>query len=333
MTRIATHLLAGCSILGILSAANAEDMLPQANDSYFVAGQAALQEKLSVQPITGKAKNIILMIGDGMSIPTVTAARIYDGQKRGVDGESNLLTIDKFPYVALSKTYSNDSQVTNSAPSATAMSTGVKANNDTLGVDQTVKVGDCASSKGHEVETIFELAEKAGLSTGFVSTARITHATPAAMYAHTPHRDWEDDKSMKATGGTPGGDCKDIADQMINWPVGDGFEVALGGGRSYFLPSTMADPEDEGKTGHREDGRDLVAEWTAKGNNNIYVWNEDGFAKIDLASHPKVLGLFEMSHMEYEADREKDKGKRTLARRDDHDGDRASSARTTRASC
>ena len=92
--------------------------------------KADLARRLAIQPITGKAKNvIILFVGDGMSISTVTAARIYEGQKRGVDGESNNLAIDTFPYSALSKTYSHDGQVSDSAPTATAMVTGVKTNN------------------------------------------------------------------------------------------------------------------------------------------------------------------------------------------------------------
>jgi alkaline phosphatase len=314
MNRTSTILLAGASALALTSAAAAQQALPQATDSYFTAAQAALQQHLANQPITGEAKNIILFVGDGMSVATVTAGRIYDGQKQGVDGESHALAVDQFPYIALSKTYSHDGQVSDSAPTATAMVTGVKTRNDAIGVDATVPVGDCAAVAGHEMKTLFEMAEDAGLATGVVSTARITHATPAAMYAHTPHRDWEDDKSMADRGGTPGGACKDIADQLVNWAAGDGFEVALGGGRSYFLPEAAADPEDEGKTGHRTDGRDLTAEWTGKDNNHVFVFDKPGFDGVDWASGAKVLGLFEGSHMEYEADREKDtKGEPSLA--------------------
>jgi alkaline phosphatase len=67
--------------------------LPQLNDAYFRAAQAALQERLRVTPNTNRAKNVILFVGDGMGISTVTAGRIYEGQKRGVDGESNSLTM------------------------------------------------------------------------------------------------------------------------------------------------------------------------------------------------------------------------------------------------
>jgi len=304
MSRRLTYLLAGCSLLGFHQAAMAQDV-PQANDSYFQAAAAELQQKLALQPIVGQAKNVILFVGDGMSVPTVTAARIYEGQKRGIDGESNNLAVDKFPFVALAKTYSHDGQVSDSAPTATAMVTGVKLRNGTIGVDQSVPAGDCPASQGHHVKTLFELAEETGLATGVISTARITHATPAAMYSHTPMRDWESDKEL---GEAAAQGCKDIADQLVNWEAGDGFEVALGGGRSYFLPEGAADPEDEGKTGRRTDNRDLTSEWTGKGNNHVYVWSKEDFDAVDLASGAKVLGLFEMSHMEYEADRAKDKG-------------------------
>ncbi len=66
------------------------------------------------------------------------------------------------------------------------------------------------------------------------------------------------------------------------------------------------DPEDKEKTGRRTDKRDLTAEWTAKSNNNVFVFDKKGFDAVDVASGAKILGLFDMSHMEYEADRAKD---------------------------
>jgi alkaline phosphatase len=301
MMRFASVLLASVSLS---TAAVAQSALPQASDSYFQAAETDLAERLATQPITGKAKNVILMVADGMSVTTVTAARILEGQKRGVDGESNDLVIDTFPYVALSKTYSHDGQVSDSAPTATAMVSGVKTRNDVIGVNQTVAVGDCAAALANPVTSIFEIAEDAGKATGVISTARITHATPAAAYAHTPVRDWESSKELPEEAKAAG--CKDIADQLVNWPHGDGFEVALGGGRAYFLPAEAKDPEDAEKTGRRTDGRDLTAEWTKKSNGNVYVFDKAGFDAADVASGARILGLFEMSHMEYEADRAKD---------------------------
>jgi alkaline phosphatase len=85
------------------SIAYAQNTLPQLNDSYFRAAQSALQERLRVTLNTNRAKNVILFVGDGMGISTVTAGRIYEGQKRSVDGESNSLTMEKLPFAALSK--------------------------------------------------------------------------------------------------------------------------------------------------------------------------------------------------------------------------------------
>jgi alkaline phosphatase len=302
---IRSTLLGGTALAALAATPAFAQGLPQAADSYFASAEAVLASRLNISLNTGRAKNVIILVGDGMSVATVTAARIHEGQKRGVDGESNNLTLDLMPFVALSKTYSHDGQVSDSAPTATAMVSGVKTRNDVIGVNQTVPQGDCKAALANTVKSLFEMAEEKGLATGVISTARITHATPAATYAHTPARDWENDKEL----GTAAADgCKDIADQLVNWPFGDGLEVAMGGGRGNFLPAETADPEDEGKTGNRTDKRDLTAEWAAKSNNHHYVWNTEGLMKLDLATGPRILGLFERSHMEYEADRAKDKG-------------------------
>jgi alkaline phosphatase len=159
--------------------------------------------------------------------------------------------------------------------------------------------------KVHATKTILESAEQRGKATGMVSTARITHATPAANYAHSPERDWEADANQPAGCKVP-----DIARQMIEMPYGDGIEVAFGGGRDRFLPAEVADPEDAGKTGVRKDGRNLTTEWTGKfGTGSAFVYDQKGFDAIDPAKATHVLGLFERSHMEYEADRPNDTGK------------------------
>jgi alkaline phosphatase len=278
-------------------------LLPQqSGDSYYQSAAAAVQARIDQRGVK-PAKNVILFIGDGMSIPTITAARIYAGQKRGVDGESYMLTMDTLPHMALSKTYSHDFQVSDSASTATAMVTGAKVNSGTVGVLKGANRSNCASTEGNRTDSLFDLAEREGLATGIVSTARITHATPAATYSETPNRDWESDADLK---GGDAGDCKDIARQLIEWPEGDGFEVAMGGGRTEFLTSDEADPEDEGKTGNRKDGRDLAAEWTAKGPDHIYITDKAGFDAVDFASDARVLGLFEGSHLEFEMDRAAD---------------------------
>lgn len=299
MRHIPSSLLAGVALLALVAPGFAQD-LPQADDSYFKAAQEELARLEATTPNTGKAKNIILFVGDGMSIPTLAAARIYEGQAAGVDGESHHMAWeDLLPYSALSKTYTHDAQVADSAPTATAMVSGVKSLNGTIGVTQAVTLNDCASQAGAEVKTIFESAEEAGLATGVISTARITHATPAATYAHTAGRDWEADANL------PEGviACKDIAAQLVDWQFGDGFEVVFGGGRTYFLPEATADAEYADQNGRRKDGRDLIAEWQQKHNGGAFVWNTETFNAIDVANTNQVFGLFEPSHMQYEADR------------------------------
>jgi alkaline phosphatase len=288
------------------AAAQAPATLTQTNDSYFLAAEAELAARLAVQPRTGRARNVILFIGDGMGVSTVTGARIHQGQRRGVDGESNRLAMEQLPFLALSRTYTHDAQVADSAPTATAMVTGVKTRNGVLGLDQSAALQDCPSSRGREVTSIFGLAAAAGYGTGVVSTARVTHATPAAAYAHTPFRDWEADANMPAAAIAEG--CIDIARQLVEWAPGNGLNVALGGGRTYFLPTTATDPETPTLRGRRRDGRDLTAQWLARypNNNAAYVWNLAQFNAIDPTRTQYLLGLFEPSHMQYETDRARD---------------------------
>ncbi|WP_321394460.1 alkaline phosphatase [Emcibacter sp.] len=254
--------------------------------------------------VAAKPKNVILFIGDGMGVSTVTAIRIYEGQLRGMSGEENTLSWEAFPRVALSKTYNTNQQVPDSAGTATAIYTGVKTKAGVLGVGPDVIRADCASTPGTELPTILELAEEQGLSTGVVTTARLTHATPGASYAHISERDWEADSEMPKEALEQG--CKDVALQFVDFNKGNGIEVALGGGRRNFLPATMIDPEYAIKTGERHDGRDLTREWQAKHPDGAYVWNAEQFAAIDPAATDRLLGLFEPGHMQYDYDRTKD---------------------------
>jgi alkaline phosphatase len=277
---------------------------PQAADSYFVDARADLEARLGTQPIMGRARNIILFIGDGMGVSTLTAGRIHQGQQAGQDGESTWTAMDRLPYSALVRTYAHDAQVSDSAPTATAMVAGVKTRNDIIGLDQTVALNDCAGSRGREVQSIFAQAEAAGLRTGLVSTARITHATPAAAFAHVANRDWENSSEVPAEAREAG--CVDIARQLIEWPYGDGLDVVLGGGRAQFLPTTVSDLEDVQTRGLRDDGRDLTEEWRARHPQGRYVWNATQFA--ELGTQRPLLGLFERDHMEFEAMRGDDAG-------------------------
>ena len=289
------------------TAARADDAkLVQGDNPYFKSGLAQLNTILAQKPNTSRARNVILFIGDGYGVATMTAARIYEGQSRGVDGPSNILAHEAFPYSALSRTYAHDSLVTDSAPSAVAMTTGVKSNNNMLGLSGEAVWKDCEKSKGKEVTTIGEIAKTLGMSVGAVSTARITDATPAALYAHAAHRSWESDADL---GDQAKAGCTDIARQLVEFKFGDGLDVMFGGGRMNFLPESMTDPEYADKKGKRKDGRDLTAEWLKRySNSGAYAWNLDGFNKIDPANTGHALALFERDNMQYEADRPKDTG-------------------------
>ncbi len=283
----------------------------QAGDTYYRSGAAQLQNALQVRARKGRAKNVILMIGDGMGVSTVTAGRIFAGQAKGLDGESYVLEMEKLPHTAFSRTYAHNGQVSDSASTVTALVSGAKANLLTVGVGQGATQGDCAASKGHELTSLFELAENAGRATGVVSTARITHATPAGVYGHAANRGWEIDRALSAADQKAG--CIDLARQLVEWPNGDGLEVALGGGRRNFLPTGVADPEYTERTGARADGRNLADEWAQKPGHE-WIWNAAQFAATDFTSQTRVLGLFEPSHMQYEGDRAEDKaGEPSLA--------------------
>jgi alkaline phosphatase len=276
---------------------------PESVQDWYDAGQKFIADGKQLHPNARKAKNVILFVGDGMGVSTITAARILEGQMNGKPGEENRLFFETLPYVGLSKTYSWDQQTSDSAPTMTAMVTGYKAREGMLSVNHTTARGECDAAvvAAKSLPTLLEQAAAAGKDTGVVSTARITHATPAATYAHTPVRDWEADANLPAGCGV-----KDIARQLIELQpaVKNSLKVVLGGGRDYFRTNAQVDPEYTTKKGLRKDGRDLTAEWVStRGADAQYVWNKAGFDAADPASTAYLLGLFERSHVQYEADR------------------------------
>ncbi len=246
-------------------------------------------------PIAQAPKNLLFFLGDGMGMTTMTAARIY---QVGEDGD---LTMDTLPETAFVKTYSANAQVTDSAPSMAAYMTGVKMNNEVISMTSATSAfnpatgtdyvsgaaSTCpASGNGRPVTTMLELAKAAGLATGVVTTTRITHATPAATYAHICHRDGENN----------------IAAQMVpqgsgfNAALLDGIDVVMGGGLRHFLLKGTA-----GST--RTDARDLVAEMKARG--YAFAGNKTDFNALPISG--KLLALFTPSHMAYELDRDASK--------------------------
>ncbi|XP_014273686.1 alkaline phosphatase [Halyomorpha halys] len=270
------------------------------DESYWKKVSAEdLRESLGIKQNKRVAKNVILFIGDGMGPNTVTAARIYKEREQGY------LSWERFDHVGALKTYSHDKQVPDSGCSGTAMFAGVKTNIGTLGVHSTVKKADCDSSaaKENHVVTIAKLAQDAGKATGIVTTARITHATPAAMYAHSSHRDWECDTKMPYTAEK----CKDIARQLIEDEPGKNFNVLMGGGRQQLVtdpPSSTNDPIAEGsQTCKRLDGLNLIAEWTRrmenKGARFALPKNRKELLDLDTSKTDYVLGIFCNDHFPY----------------------------------
>lgn len=294
-------------LFAVSTAANAQEgPVSPKSDPYYAVGQETLANRKAVKPIKRRAKNVILFVADGMDPTTVAAARIFDGQTRGEPGEENFLSFERFPHIAMSKTYTTNAQTPDSAGTMSAMVTGVKTKSGVLSVSDAAAKGDCASGLDAEVLTLGELSEMAGMATGVVSTARLTHATPGAVYSHSAERGWESDADLPAEAAEAG--CRDIARQLIEFSYGDGLEVAMGGGRSNFLPVEAADPERADATGRRRDGRNLAIEWTEKSPAHAYVWNQQGFDAVDPQTSPRMLGLFERSHMQYERQRADDPG-------------------------
>ncbi|MCO6355387.1 alkaline phosphatase [Pseudoalteromonas shioyasakiensis] len=299
----------------------ASQLAPLTDNEWFKSAQvkvATSEENIAaVVKESGKAKNVILFVGDGMGISTVTAARIMAGQLEGKLGEEHQLSFETLPFSGFAKTYNVDAQTPDSAGTMTAMASGVKTDAGVIGVDEDIERGNCATVAGNELVTATELAEIAGKSTGIVSTARITHATPAATYAKSADRNWEDVSDMPEAAVTAG--CEDIASQLVNFEANlearyegldvDGLEVVMGGGRRHFLPKDAAFNSADAVSsveGDRTDGRDLTAEWKAKYPAGQYVMDQAGFDAIDAESTERVFGLFNESHMQYEADRAND---------------------------
>jgi alkaline phosphatase len=235
-----------------------------------------------------RPKNVILFVGDGMGVSTIAATRVYSV---GVEGQ---LVVDQMPATALSRTADADHITPDSASTMTAMMSGVQTNSGVIGFDATTEFGDFnGDGDSAPVSTLLELAKQRGMKVGVVSTARITHATPAACYSHINNRDRENDIALQAL----------PTDASYNRALASGIDLMMGGGRQFFVPNTVTD--EEGGKGSRSDGRDLRVEFQNAG--YTYLWNDAQFKNLRARDLP-VLGLFDRSHMEWEADRSNDTG-------------------------
>ncbi|OWR53113.1 alkaline phosphatase [Danaus plexippus plexippus] len=263
----------------------------------------ALKSKLKETVNTNKAKNGILFIGDGMSIATIMAARTLAGQvERGL-GEDNVLAFEKFPIAGLARTYCIDAQVADSACTATSYLSGVKTKYGVIGLDGNATRGSCLSQlhKANWSPSIGQWALENGLDVGLVTTTRVTHASPAGMYAHTSERNWESDADVPEECLSLG--CQDIAYQLVTGNPGRHFKVIMGGGRREFLPNVTSPLTNS--TGRRRDGVDLTELWhqdkLERNATHQYVTERNELMKVfesdDLPEY--LLGLFQDDHMDY----------------------------------
>ncbi|MFT4174031.1 MAG: alkaline phosphatase [Rhodocyclaceae bacterium] len=259
------------------------------------AGQAAA---------AGEAKNVIFFLGDGMGPVTVTAARIYKGELQLavqpgslVSAERAKLTMQSLPYAARIKTYSNDGQTTDSAPSMSAYMTGVKSNNEVISMttdtlayapdgSQYISGEDttCTATNGKAAATLLELSKAKGRSVGAVSTTRVGHATPAATYAHICNRNAYNTIAEQSVPGHA----------RYNAALGDGIDVLMGGGTRNYLPKSSSGSK-------RTDEVNLVTAMQDKG--YTYVASGTQLRAVNTTNTNKLLGLFSSSEMAYELDR------------------------------
>ena len=261
-----------------------------------------------LQPSTAgsAARNVILFIGDGMGVSTVTAARIFDGQSLGLSGEEHSLIFETFPHVALVKTYNTNQQVPDSAGTATAMMTGLKTRAGVINIGPDALRRDCRAALESTLKPLGVLAREQGKSVGVVTTTRLTHATPATVFANSPERDWESDLYLPESDWALG--CRDIAYQLTHFDVDGGLDVALGGGRAEFYGGAFG--------GNRvAEQEDLIREWLDAGSGRTYITSRDELAQLQAAdqSEQQVLGIFSRSHMTYVAERAPDTTEPTLA--------------------
>lgn len=229
------------------------------------------------------ARNVILFIGDGMGVSTVTAARIYDGQSRGETGEENRLSFEHFPNVGLVQTYNSNQQVPDSAGTATAIHSGTKTRAGMINIGPNAATGDCRESMAHQLANLGQISTDNHRAVGIVSTARLTHATPATVYAHAPDRAWEADSDIPET--ERGLGCTDIAAQLAAFP----FDIALGGGAAHFFG------EQAGGLRIAPDA-DLPGEWVARTGGQFVTTAQ---ALTNTRTDRPVFGLFSQNHMAF----------------------------------
>ena len=226
-------------------------------------GSAALFAgvKASAQPAARparKVRGVVFMVSDGMSPGVLTLADAYSKLTRQRGTQWWSLLNDRSAARGLMDTASANSMVTDSAAASSAWGGGERVNNGSINVNPA----------GKELTPIAAVLKKTGARVGLVSTATITHATPAGFAACVSKRGEEDD----------------IAPQYLNR-----VDVILGGGSGHFSAKD------------RGDRRDLSGEFAAAGYG--IVNNRDALLA---ARDEKLLGTFTRGHLPYSIDRNSD---------------------------
>lgn len=267
------------------------------SEFWINAAKDYLNQQLTKEPNTKIAKNIILFMADGMSVATLAAARVHLG------GEEKELFFETFPSRALSKTYCVSNQVADSSSTSTAYLCGVKTNYGVVGVNAQVPRYNCTAQLDESTLTpsIAKWAQDAGKSAGFVTTTRITDASPAGVFSHAANRYWENNQKVLDDKCDPT-KIKDLAHQLVYGDVGSKLNVILGGGRREFRDKKLVDEERHSNL--RTDGRDLIEEWkdSKNGFKSSYVWHAEDLRAINGNETDYLLGMFEGTHMLYHLD-------------------------------
>ncbi|AKG36500.1 alkaline phosphatase [Paenibacillus durus] len=232
--------------------------------SFAYAAQSASKTQKAVK---APSKNLIVLIGDGMGPAQISATRYYEQYKKGVKH----LNLDPY-YVGQATTYADRGEdggkvvsgvVTDSASAGTAFATGHKTYNAGISVSN--------EDASKPFASVIEAAVSSGKATGLVTTARITHATPAVYASHVRNRDNE----------------AAIASQYLE----SGVDVLFGGGKQFFVTK-----DEKGK---RTD-KNILPDFKAKG---YTIVESTSALKALPASTTKALGLFGNSHVAYTPDR------------------------------
>lgn len=214
-------------------------------------------------------KYVFYFIGDGMGFAQRQVSEYYLQHKTGNDKAK--LTMSEFPIAGINTTHAADTLITGSGSAATALATGNKTNNKMIAMNP----------QGKSVKTVIEEARDRGMATGLISTARLTHATPAAFASHVEHRSEENE----------------IANQYVDSNV----DFFAGGGYRHFISKAMSGSK-------REDNRDLTKEFNDKGY-NVFISEDDTnkFRDYNPNKGDQVFAAFTASHLSYEIDRDEAK--------------------------